>query len=214
MSTCIGFIQPLVIRRITDDGMMQGNMLVIGIAVAILALLIVCGQSISIAQSHIFADIHNATSFALFHQTFQKLLRMKKSYFEDRNNSEILDSLQMDVSQVASITDEYVTNTVSYLFKIISGLIGLSVISWQLTLLVIAMVPIKIVLVKYFSKRQEKAMEDMIDQSREFSQWFGDIMNGVDEVKLWGLADSCEKKFSARQQRLLRLQKGNTMISC
>lgn len=213
-STIIGFIQPLVIQHITDDGMVQKSMSIIISSSAILVLLVVSGQVISIAQSYFFANIHNTSYSAIFHQVFHKLLRMKKSYFEDKNNSEILSSLQMDVSQVASITDQYVTNTVSYLFKIISGLIGLSVISWQLTLLVIAMVPIKIILVKYFSKRQEKAMEDMIDQSREFSQWFGDIVNGVDEVKLWGLADSCEKKFSARQQRLLRLQKGNTMISC
>lgn len=214
ISTIVGVIQPLVIQRITDDGMVQKNMSITIYSTAILTLLVVVGQAISLTRAQIFADIHNATSFALFHQTFQKLLQMKKSYFEDKNNSEILGSLQMDVSQVASITDQYVTNSITSLFKIISGLIGLSVISWQLTLMVIAMVPIKIVLVKYFSKRQEKAMEDIIDQSREFSQWFGDIVNGVDEVKLWGLADSCEKKFSTKQQRLLRLQKENTMINC
>lgn len=214
LSTYIGFLQPLVIQRITDDGMVQGNMKVICSAVAVLALLIVGGQSISIVQSRIFADIHNEVHFTIFHQAFNKLLRMKKSYFEDKNNSEILGSLQMDVSQVASITDQYTANTVSYLFKIVSGLLGLYVISWQLTFLVIAMVPIKILLVKFFSKRQEKTMEDVIGQSREFSQWFGDTVDGVDEVKLWGLGDSREKIFSIKQQRLIFLQKRNMMISC
>ena len=107
-STIIGFIQPLVIQHITDDGMVQKSMSIIISSSAILVLLVVSGQVISIAQSYFFANIHNTSYSAIFHQVFHKLLRMKKSYFEDKNNSEILSSLQMDVSQVASITDQYV----------------------------------------------------------------------------------------------------------
>lgn len=57
-------------------------------------------------------------------------------------------------------------------------------------------------------------MKNTIDPSREFPQWFGDTVNGVDEVKLWGLGAACEKEFTTKQQRLLRLQKSNMMISC
>ena len=140
-STVIGFLQPLVIQTITDDGMLQKNMPVLVRAVLALAALVLLNQAGEMLQTRVFADVHNASFYALFQQAFQKLLHLKKSYFEDKNNAEILSFLQMDVSQVSSITDRYTIMSVGYVFRIISGLIGLFIISWKLALIVLAMVP-------------------------------------------------------------------------
>ena len=118
----------------------------------------------------------------------------------------------MDVSQVSSITDRYMVMSASYIFRIISGLVGLFVISWKLALVVLAMVPVKFFLVKGMSKRREKVMDEMIECSRDFSRWFGDNLNGVDEIKLWNLFQSREKFFVEKQRELLKLEKKGTMI--
>jgi len=211
-STVIGFLQPLVIQTITDDGMLQKNMPVLVRAVLALAALVLLNQAGEMLQTRVFADVHNASFYALFQQAFQKLLHLKKSYFEDKNNAEILSFLQMDVSQVSSITDRYTIMSVGYVFRIISGLIGLFIISWKLALIVLAMVPVKFLLVRTLSKRREKAMEEMLESSRDFSRWFGDNLNGVDEIKLWNLFESRDKTFREKQQKVLRLQKRDTMI--
>lgn len=124
LSTVIGFLQPLVIQRITDSGMMQRDMAVILSSALLLALLVLGNQAIDLLQTRIFADVHNASYYAIFHQVFEKLLHLKKSYFEDKNSAEILSFLQMDVSQVSSITDRYTVLSVSYVFRILSGLIA------------------------------------------------------------------------------------------
>ena len=211
-STVIGFLQPLVIQTITDDGMLQKKMSVLVRAVLALAALVLLNQAGEMLQTRVFADVHNASFYALFQQAFQKLLHLKKSYFEDKNNAEILSFLQMDVSQVSSITDRYTIMSVGYVFRIISGLIGLFIISWKLALIVLAMVPVKFLLVRTLSKRREKAMEEMLESSRDFSRWFGDNLNGVDEIKLWNLFESRDKAFREKQQKVLRLQKRDTMI--
>jgi len=212
VSTAVGFLQPLVIQSITDDGMLQQDMGVIARSVLVLAALVLINQAIDLWQTHIFADIHNQSYYTIFHQVFEKLLHLEKSYFEDKNNTEILSFLQMDVSQVSSITDRYTVMSASYIFRIISGLVGLFVISWKLALVVLAMVPIKFFLVRGLSKRREKAMDEMIESSRDFSRWFGDNLNGVDEIKLWNLFQSREKVFAERQRKLLKLEKKGTMI--
>ncbi len=212
VSTAIGFLQPLVIQQITDDGMLGKNLSALVRAVAGLAVLIVLNQGIELLQSRLFIDVHNRSYYTIFRQVFHKLLHLKKTYFEDKNNAEILSYLQTDVSQVSSITDRYTVMSVSYIFRIASGLAGLLIISWKLTLIVLAMVPLKVLLVRRFAKRREKAMEQMLESSRDFSRWFGDNLEGVDEIKLWDLFESREKAFQAKQQELLRLQKDNSMI--
>lgn len=212
ISTAVGFLQPLVIQTITDDGMLQQNMGIIARSALALAGLVLVTQAIDLWQTRIFADVHNKSYYTVFHQVFEKLLHLKKSYYEDKNNAEILSFLQMDVSQVSSITDRYMVMSASYIFRIISGLVGLFVISWKLALVVLAMVPLKFFLVKDLSKRREKAMDELIEASRDFSRWFGDNLNGVDEIKLWDLFQSREKVFSQKQRELLKLEKKGTMI--
>lgn len=211
-ATAAGFLQPLIIQQITDKGMLARDMQALCRAAAVMALLVVLGQAVEMAQTRLFVNVHNRAYSSIFQQTFHKLLGLKKSYFEDKNNAEILSCLQMDVSQVASVTDRYTVMSVSNLFRIISGLAGLLIISWKLTLIVLAMVPVKILLVRRFSKRQEKAMDDMIESSRDFSQWFGDNLEGVEEIKLWNLFESRDRAFRDKLDSLLKLQKNNSMI--
>lgn len=212
VSTIVGFFQPLVIRSITDGGMLRQDMAVIARSALVLAGLVLVNQAIDLWQTSIFADVHNKSYYAVFHQVFEKLLHLEKPYFEDKNNTEILSFLQMDVSQVSSITDRYMVMSASYVFRIISGLVGLFVISWKLALVVLAMVPVKFFLVRGMSKRREKAMDAMIESSWDFSRWFGDNLNGVDEIKLWNLFQSREKTFTRKQRELLKLEKKGTMI--
>ena len=213
VSTIVGFLQPLVIRAITDDGMLRQDMTVIVRSVLVLGFLVLVNQAIDLWQTRIFADVHNKSYYTIFHQVFEKLLHLEKSYFEDKNNTEILSFLQMDVAQVSSITDRYIVMSASFVFRIISGLVGLFVISWKLALVVLATVPVKYFLVRNLAKRQEHAMDETIEASRDFSRWFGDILNGVDEIKLWNLFKAKEKVFSESQRKLLNLEKKSTMIN-
>lgn len=212
VSTGIGFLQPLTIQRLTDSGMQAQNIPVLLRCAAVLALLVVVNQLIEFAQTKLFAEVHNRSYHSIFQQVFQKLLRLKKSYFEDKNNAEILSCLQMDVAQVASITDRYTVMVVGNLFRVVSGLAGLMVISWKLTLLVLAMVPLKVVFVKRFSARLESSMDEMIESSRDFSQWFGDNLEGLEEIKLWDIFAAKDKLFQEKLRKMLHLQKHNTLI--
>lgn len=212
VSSVIGFLHPLVIRDITDRGMMQKNFAVILSSVTVLVILIVINQGRELLQIKILTEIHNDVSFDIFSSAFQKLLHLKINYFSDKNTAEILNFLQTDISQVASITDQYTVTCISYLFRIVSGLIGLFIINWKLAMVVLAMVPAKYLLVRHLSKWQEKAMDALIEKSREFSGWFGDNIEGIDEIKLWNLYKTMESDFSEKKRKILEMSKTNTMI--
>lgn len=79
---------------------------------------------IQVYQTKLFTKLHNSYYQELYNHAFLKLLHLKTSYFEAKNNTEIIQILQWDVSQVASITDNYVIMSFTYVFRIISGLTG------------------------------------------------------------------------------------------
>lgn len=213
VTTVLGFLQPLIIRTITDDGLVGGNLRTVVTAVLILLVVVLINQLIEIWQTSVFADIHNASTFTLFNQAFHKLLHLKKSFYDDKNNAEILNSVSMDVEYVSIITDRYMAMIIGQVFRVVSGIAGLLLISWKLTLVVLAVVPIKYFTVKILAKRNEKKIEELIESSRDFSAWFGDTVGGVTEVKLWNLIAPKSAVFTKKQKALLQTKKESTMIS-
>ena len=81
------------------------------------------------------------------------------------------------------------------------------VISWKLTLVVLLMIPIKYVFVSLLSKLSEKLTEEQIRKISLFTSWFIDNINGIKEIKLWGLQANRYEKFSKSQKRNIKKYK-------
>ena len=69
-----------------------------------------------------------------------------------------------------------------------------------------------VVLVRRLSQKQEKVMDQIMESSRDFSQWFGDNLEGVEEIKLWNLFESRDRAFQDKLDGLLKCQKGSAML--
>lgn len=192
--------------------MMRQNMVSIFGFSAILAILVIVAQTADFLQSRLFIKIHNASYAQLFHQVFDKILHLKKEFFADQKNTEIINYLVLDVMQVTSITDSYIVMSVGYIFRIFSGIIGLFIISWKLALVVLAMIPIKYMIVRYLSSEREKNMSEDINTNREFSRWFGDTLEGIEEVHLWNLGGHRKEAFHRLLDRLLTVRRKGSVL--
>lgn len=212
VTTGTGFLQPLVIKNITDNGLINQKMQVIIYSVSLLLVLILMSKLTDVFLSKLFADIHNESEYTIYRKAFKKLLKLKYEYFIDKNSSEIINMLSTDVSTVTSITDRNNVMLISYLFQIISGLAGLIIISPILTVIVLIMVPVKYVTVTKLAKLREKKIVKYLKEITRFSSWMSDTINGVKEIKLWNEYKGQEAEFCKREQTLLKRKKSFTMI--
>ena len=212
-SSVIVYFQPMIIQKITDFGMVGKNLKVIVTFVIILLLLIIIGQCIEVLQSFCFIKMYNAFYFDLMSMSFHKIMNLKIAYFTDKNSAQIIDNIKTDVTKVTSIVDRSFGIAISSFFHVLSGIAGLLVISWKLTLVVLLMIPIKYVFVSLLSKLSEKLTEEQIRKISLFTSWFSDNINGIKEIKLWGLQDNRYEKFSKSQKEILKNTNKITMIS-
>jgi len=120
--------------------------------------------------------------------------------------------LQCDVSQVASMTDRYVVMSFSYVFRVISGLAGLMLLSPELLCIVVIVIPVKYVLVKCLAKKREKNMKMYIQVEQQFGGWLGDTINTVEEIKLWNLYELRKCEFLKQICKSLAVEMKGTMI--
>ncbi len=211
-SSVLSFFQPLILRHITDNGLIQKNLQVIIISVIALLGLILFNQILEVFQTKIFTDIHNKFKFTIWNQAFNKILHLKMDYYSDKNNSQIINCLQTDIDNVSSIMDRFMILNISFLFRVISGVAGLLFISWKLTLIVIIMVPIKYLVVQTISKHKKKKMERLIENYSDFSSWLGDNIEGVKDIKLWNLYNKRYNSFEKKLKNIINSERENTML--
>lgn len=158
-------------------------------------------------------DISSKIQYSLSEESFSHLMRMKISYFSNKNYAEILNNINIDISNMTSIADESVFFVVTQAFSMAGGVIGLFILDYRMTILVLLFIPIKYFVMEYFAKQRKKVMDEFILDSQKYSSWFGDTVGGVKEVKLFGIFDSKHEEFVEKQNEVISKQKKMNMLS-
>ncbi len=208
----ISFFQPLITRQVTDFGLVQKQFDVIVQFTLLLVLLVLVNQVIELIQTNLFVNFQNDVQYNLITRAARKLFKLEVSYFTDNNSAEVINKLGMDTSMMAMLVDRSIMFTISYILRMASGILGLFVISWQLALIVMAVIPIKFFTVKFLSKKREKLTEEMIALNGDFAAWFGDNINGVKEIKLWNLYKVKLNTLRKHQKNILDNNKRTVML--
>lgn len=207
LSTGLNMCMPLFSRSIMDDGFIGGNQpLLILLSVSSAAIFIV-NTLIKVFNEKYRIDISAKIEFSLLEQAFLHLTRMKADYFSRTNNAEIMNIIYTDIGNITMISDRVMFYIVSQIFSITGGVIGLLLIDYRLTILVLLFVPFKYIVMKYFAKLHKKIMDEYINDAQEYAGWFGDTVGGISEIKLFNIAKHKYKEFCEKQNVVIDKKK-------
>lgn len=207
IATGLNLVMPLLSRVLMDDGFIGGNK-----ELAIRVAVLLAGIQIINAFIHVESEknriyISTQMEYNLLCKAFKHLLYIKADYYDRTNNAEILNVLYTDIGNMISITDRGVFFVFTQFFSIIGGSIGLFVIDRKMAAFVLLFLPVKFYVMKYFAKKQKKIMNSYIDESRECSKWFGDMVAGIQEIKLFNMEEQKEKEFVEKQINVISKKK-------
>lgn len=212
VTTVASFLQPLIVKRITDDGLINRELNIIASCVFVLISVVIVNKVSDLIMAELFADIHNEAEYHVFDKAFEKLMKLKYEYFIDKNESEIINNLFTDINAVTALTDRNNIMFISYAFQVLSGIVGLLMISPILTVAVLLLIPLKYISVSKLSKTRKLKMKEYLKEMSSFSAWISEIVSGIKEIKLWNLYLTEKKEFDFIQKKLLDKKKAFTMI--
>lgn len=145
------FLQPLIISQITDDGLVKKNISNTILFSIILLCVSVTNQGMNLLMRKMFVNIHNGLYFSLYKKVYFKIERLKLSYFSEKSNAEILNVLENDIKNISSIVDQVANFSLSSILQVIGGIVGLMLLDWHLAILILFLIPVKFIIVNYFS---------------------------------------------------------------
>lgn len=213
ISTGLNLCVPIISQRIMDDGFIGGNKkLLIELVLASMVIYTI-NSLIDIIKEKKRVDISAKIQYFLSEQSFSHLMKLRVNYFNNTNYAETLNNINTDINQMTSIADSSVFFVITQAFSMAGGIIGLFIIDFRMTILVLLFIPIKCVVMKYFAKKQKQIMDEFIKRNQKYARWFGDTVGGVREVKLFHIFDKKHEEFVLNQNEIIEKQKQMNMLS-
>ena len=213
ISSVLNLWIPLLSKQIMDFGFIEGDYRLLIKLVLLSTIIYIVNLFIDVIKEKKRVEISAKIQYSLSEHSFAHLMKLDVSYFNKINYAEIMNNINADVNKMSSIADSSVFFVVTQVFSMIGGIVGLFLIDFRMTFLVLAFIPIKYTVMKYFAKRQKAVMDEFILKSQNYAGWFGDTVGGINEVKLFNIFNKKYKEFNIYQKKVIDKQKEMNMLN-
>jgi ATP-binding cassette, subfamily B, bacterial len=200
----VGNVNPLIYKAIIDDGIVRHQRgLVIGLALLIAGLAIV-GAIVNLANRWFSARIGEGLIYDMRSAVFTHIQRMPIAFFTRTQTGALISRINSDVLGAQQAFTGTLSNVVSNVISVSMVLVFMFLLSWQITLLSLAMVPLFIIPARLMATRLQRITRESYALNAEMSTQMTERFNvsGALLVKLFGRPDDEEKLFRGKARRV------------
>jgi ATP-binding cassette subfamily B protein len=195
---------PLLLKAIIDRGILTGDTaLVVWLALAA-AGLAVLESGLTLLGRWLSSRIGEGVIYQLRTQVFTHVQRMPVAFFTRTQTGSLISRLNTDVvgaqRAITSVLQSVVSNVVSATAVIVTMI----ALSWQVTLIALALVPLFVVPAKVIGRRLAHISRDAMDTNADMSSLMTERFNvgGAMLVKLYGRPEEESAGFARRASRV------------
>jgi len=200
----VGNVNPLIYKAIIDDGIVKHRRgLVIGLALLIAALAIV-SAAVNLANRWFSARIGEGLIYDMRSAVFTHIQRMPIAFFTRTQTGALISRINSDVLGAQQAFTGTLSNVVSNVISVSMVLVFMFLLSWQITLLSLAMVPLFIIPARLMATRLQRITRESYALNAEMSTQMTERFNvsGALLVKLFGRPEDEEQLFRGKARRV------------
>ena len=216
-SSALGVINPVLIKVIFDTALfcrgcpnLERLYLFVGIMVAIPVITAIIG----IGQTYLANLVGQRVMQDFRHALYSHLQAMSLRFFTKTRTGEIQSRLSSDVAGVQSVVTDTASSILQNVTILISSLIAMLVLSWQLTALSLFLMPLFLWLTRRVGKARQQAAASTQASVAEISALTQETLSvsGILLSKAFGRQRYEIERFSRENKRLAELQIRQQMI--
>ncbi|MBS5956438.1 MAG: ABC transporter ATP-binding protein [Clostridiales bacterium] len=202
----LGVMYPMIQKELFDKGIAEGDLNVVLRYTLYIFSLFIIEQILTFVQFVHYQFVNRQISFNLMYDAIRHSIRLKMAYHKDNNFLKTIGNVYSDISNITQIINSGLLQTVVSFFKIIGGIIGLSLIDWRLTIFILAIMPLELLIKNYISSIRSNYFATLMKLNESFSIWFGEIFKNIEVIKLWNLQDMRMSEFKSSKMKMMNLE--------
>jgi subfamily B ATP-binding cassette protein MsbA len=197
-SSLLGLALPAAIRWLVDTVFVTHDLTQLNtIALALLGLFVV--QSVlGVGYAYLIARVGQRLIADLRLQVYARVQSLPLRFFAERRTGEIVSRVSNDVTIVQAALTEMPISFLRQLITLIGGIVLMLAMNWQLTLLILALIPPLILIGMLFGRRLERLSTAVQDRLADATVALEEMLSGIRVVKSFAREEYERARF-ARQ---------------
>jgi subfamily B ATP-binding cassette protein MsbA len=199
--------QPLlavIMKPLLDEGFTGSEpSYVWSIPLAVVALMLLRGLC-TFGGTYLMSWVANNMLLGLRREMFERLLGMSDETFRTRDRGRLLNRFTIDAGNVSGLSTEVIRVLVRESLTVVALLAVLLYMSWQLTLIVLIMLPLSVLTGRYFVRRLRRINRDTINMNAELTRVVSEGISGQRVIKLFDGYARERERFGYVNARLRR----------
>jgi ATP-binding cassette subfamily B protein len=196
--------QPLLFKRIIDQGVTPGDSAVVTQTAILIALLAVFSAGITLLGRWYSSRIGEGLIYDLRTQVYDHVQRMPVAFFTRAQTGALVSRLNNDVIGAQQAFTSTLSGVVGNAISLVAVVIAMLALSWQITLASLLLLPIFLVPARYMGRTLQGMTREQMKLNAEMSTQMTERFNvaGALLVKLFGRPDEEAREFSDRSGRV------------
>ncbi|GAA1105769.1 ABC transporter ATP-binding protein [Nocardiopsis composta] len=204
LASAIVVANPLLLKRIIDHGVERQDASLVTALAAAVAGLAVLEAVLGLTNRLLSSRIGEGVIYQLRTEVFRHVQRMPLAFFTRTQTGSLISRLNTDVVGAQRAITSVLQSVVSNLISAVAVITTMFVLSWQITLVALVLVPVFLVPAKLIGRRLASISRDGMNLNAEMSSLMTERFNvgGAMLVKLYGRPEEEAAAFADRAARV------------
>jgi ATP-binding cassette subfamily B protein len=193
-------VTPLLIKRIVDDGILQGDSRLVTLLALGIAAVAVVNAGLSLLQGYLSSRIGEGLIYDLRTRVFGHVQRMSLAFFTRTQTGALVSRLNNDVIGAQRAFTSTLSSTVSNSISVVVVGIAMLALSWRVTLLCLLLFPVLLLVSRWvgttLSGLTRQQMDGNADLGNNMTERFN--VGGALLLKLFGRRDEEDARFAQK----------------
>jgi len=211
LSAGFGVVNPLLIRIVFDYGLFPSggspDISLLWTIGGVMAAVTVVTSLIGIVQTYLTNTVGQQVMRDLRNRLFYHLQSLSLGFFTDTRTGEIQSRVSDDVGGVQNVVTSTVTDIISNAVILISTIVAMAILSWELTIVAVGVVPVFAVITKTIGERRRSASRAVQRSTADMTAITQETLSvsGVMLTKLFGRQEREVSRFESESHNLSQL---------
>ncbi len=205
LSAVIGLLPSIITGKIVDQALIEQDMTLLIRLLLMAFATLAASQIVGVLESYINAWISQRIIFDMKNQMYHHLQYMPHSFYTTEKQGDIITRMNTDISGVSTVISNTLSHVVSNAATVITTLVALFTMSWQLAIVGIIIIPLLILPTKRVGKNQWKIRSDSQAKNDEMNQLINETLSVSGSVLV--------KLFTREEKEYNRFVKVNSELT-
>ena len=205
LSAVVGLLPSIITGKIVDEALINKDMKLLIQLLFMAFATLAASQIVGVLESYINAWISQKIIFDMKNQMYRHLQYMPHSFFTTEKQGDIVTRMDTDISGVSTIISGTLSNIVSNTATVVTTLVALFTMSWQLAIVGVIIIPLLILPTKRVGKNQWKIHSDSQEKNDEMNQLINESLSVSGSMLV--------KLFTREEREYERFRKVNSELT-